>query len=53
MFCFQGPFATHFTSQHIGEFTSVKFANDGKNMLLTSSSGTILIMDSFSGNQVL
>ncbi|KAI8074963.1 WD40-repeat-containing domain protein [Gongronella butleri] len=44
-----GPFATWTLTEPSQPWTSMKFTNDGKHMLLTSSAGKHLLLDAFEG----
>lgn len=53
---FQGPFATwtlrddYYYPQGLPNFTSLKFTNDGQNIILTTMGPTNYLLDAFKGN---
>lgn len=56
MVCYQGPFATcdiadtYYYPKGLPDWTSLKFTNNGKHILLSTSGQTHYILDAFSGN---
>lgn len=48
----QGPFDTFLVGGDTAEVSGMKFSNDGKVMLLSTTSNRIYVLDAYSGNQV-
>lgn len=49
---FQGPFATFNlpTAEPQVELTGIKFSNDGKKFIVSTTAGTVHLLDAFQGN---
>lgn len=48
----QGPFDTFLVGGDMAEVCDIKFSNDGKSMLLTTTSNNIYVLDAYGGEKV-
>lgn len=54
LFCFlQGPFDTFLVGGDTAEVCDIKFSNDGKSMLLTTTNNNIYVLDAYGGEKVI
>lgn len=49
---FQGPFDTFLVGGDTAEVYDIKFSNDGKSMLLTTTNNNIYVLDAYGGDKV-
>jgi hypothetical protein len=49
---FQGPFDTFLVGGDTAEVSDIKFSNDGKSMLLTTTNNHIYVLDAYGGDKV-
>lgn len=55
-FCFsqqQGPFDTFLVGGDKAEVCDIKFSNDGKSMLLSTTNNNIYVLDAYTGDKVV
>lgn len=48
----QGPFDSFFVGGDTAEVCDIKFSNDGKSMLLTTTNNNIYVLDAYGGEKV-
>ena len=48
----QGPFDTFLVGGDTAEVCDIKFSNDGKSMLLTTTNNNIYVLDAYGGEKV-
>lgn len=48
----QGPFDTFLVGGDMSEVCDIKFSNDGKSMLLTTTNNNIYVLDAYGGEKV-
>lgn len=49
---FQGPFDTFLVGGDTAEVSDIKFSNDGKSMLLTTTNNHIYVLDAYGGDKL-
>jgi hypothetical protein len=49
---FQGPFDTFLVGGDTAEVSDIKFSNDGKSVLLTTTNNHIYVLDAYGGEKV-
>ena len=49
---FQGPFDTFLVGGDTAEVSDIKFSNDGKSMLLTTTNNNIHVLDAYGGDKL-
>ena len=52
LFKMQGPFDTFLVGGDTAEVCDIKFSNDGKSMLLTTTNNNIYVLDAYGGEKV-